>query len=258
MWSRRGWRVWANRLFVSHPRLGQWGYDALRVTRLSRSARGVTPFLKALRARGFRPQAILDVGANYGEWSRLAQGVFPQARFYLIEPQVEMMPFLDNFCATAPGSRRFLAGAAAQSGTRALTLWEDYQGSSFGPAESAEFLQQDRQRLLPVIAVDDLIAQGQMPIPDLVKIDVQGLELDVLQGATRCLGQSELFVLEASWLTAPGETTFTTLLNFMEAHGYALYDFLDFKRRPYDGALAQADVAFARQDGWLRREQRWD
>ena len=43
--------------------------------------------LRGLAARGFAPDLVLDAGANVGGWAALANAVFPEAAFRLIEPQ---------------------------------------------------------------------------------------------------------------------------------------------------------------------------
>jgi FkbM family methyltransferase len=73
----------------------------------------------------------MDVGANRGWWSKLAATVFPEARLTLIEPQEELLPDLEQFVSSHPGSRYILSGVGASEGRLPLTLWDDTMGSSF-------------------------------------------------------------------------------------------------------------------------------
>jgi len=118
-------RAQVNHLFVKYPALGQIGYDLLRVSGLDRSTRGTKSFYEKLAKQGFTPRTILDIGANYGGWSRIVNTVFNDAQFFLIEPQEEMRPFLDNFCARFSDSNWILAGAGAKRGELMLTVWDD-------------------------------------------------------------------------------------------------------------------------------------
>ena len=205
-------RARTNRVFVKYPALGQIGYEILRVTGVDRSTRGTKQFFKKLARQGFNPKAILDVGANYGGWSRAVRNVFKDAHFYLIEPQEEMQPFLDRFCALAPGSKWFLAGAGSEKGERLLTLWDDLQGSAFLTPEIQSTTPYMRQRSVPVVTIDGLITEGELPTPDLVKIDVQGFELEVLRGAIGCLGQTDVFIVETSLVHPLGDRPSTPTL----------------------------------------------
>ena len=64
--------------------------------------------LEDLKFRGLECKTLLDVGANCADWSRMAKTVFPTARFFLIEPQVEMKERLEQFCLEFENSRFFL------------------------------------------------------------------------------------------------------------------------------------------------------
>ena len=79
--------------------------------------------------------------------------------------------------------------------------------------------------------LDDL----DLPLPDVMKIDVEEHELEVLQGAETVLRQQKPMLIFENWL-AP-ETPETTLapLKFLEAQGYMFYQPL---WRMGDGSLA--------------------
>ncbi len=86
-------------------------------------------FLKALRKRGLVVKNILDVGAHDGQWSYMAAQIFPNANYYMIEPQVEMKEKLDQFYNNHNG-KWYLGAAGAAEGSLSLTVWPDFAGSS--------------------------------------------------------------------------------------------------------------------------------
>lgn len=221
-------------------------------------------FLEGLAARGFAPASVLDVGAHRGEWSRMARAVFPGASFLLVEPQREWAGALDGFCAETGragegGGAEWLAAAAgAEAGERVLAIDPAGGGSSLLPGTEGAAAMGAEARPVPVVTLDSLYAGGARPLPDLVKIDVEGMELEVLRGASSLLGSAELFVIEAAlYRYRVEQATFAELVAFMAGHGYVPYDFPWFLRRPLDGALGLCDVAFARAGGALRASDRW-
>jgi len=216
-------------------------------------------FLEDLAARGLRPAGVLDVGAHRGDWSRCARRVFPESRFTLVEPRAEMSGALLDFCRESPGSRYVLAGAGAIPGERTLAVFPDPDGSSLvlTPAESE--LRGLERRMVPLLTLDSLFDSHASPMPELVKLDVQGFELEALRGAPRILAAAELVILEVSFFPFMQNWPIVSeVIAFMAERGYEPYDLCGALRRPYDGALGQADVAFAKRNGRLRAHRLFD
>jgi FkbM family methyltransferase len=217
-------------------------------------------FLEDLKRRGLKCTSVLDVGANRAEWSRLAKKIFHEADFYLIEPQVEMIEYLEEFTEEFINSEYFLIGAGAKNDVLTLTIWDDLAGSSFLPHEDEKLLKEGKQRKVEIIKIDDLIESGKIKIPELIKLDVQGFELEALKGAKKTFGTTEVYILETSLFSfsdVPGMPIISDIINFMSDHDYVVYDFAGFLRRPLDGALGQCDVCFVKKDGFLRESNDW-
>ena len=216
-------------------------------------------FLQDIRHRGFCPQGILDVGAHRGDWTRKALGVFPEASVIMIEPQVEMRLFLERLVRDHSRAEWVCAGAGAHAGELPMAVDFDFDESSFLTLPDVTKLASGAQRMMPIVTIDEVLSVRSAFVPDLVKMDVQGFELKALQGATSLFGRTELFILETSLFQFAGGSNPTTrdIITFMSSANYDLYDITDFLRRPFDGALGQIDLAFARSDGFLRRSKAW-
>lgn len=216
------------------------------------------PFLLHLRSVGFAPSFVVDVGANRGRWTEMAKQVFPDAEFLLLEPQPEMREPLDALCRRLPGVRWLEVAAGAADEVRMQTIWEDLEGSSFLPRPDARRIASGEQRPAQVRRLDAILAESGGAIPDLIKLDVQGFELEVLSGAPSLFGETELFVLETSLYRFLDDLPILSeVVAFMAERGYEVYDVPGYIWRPSDGALGQLDVAFARRRGRLRRDDRW-
>jgi hypothetical protein len=109
-------------------------------------------------------------------------------------------------------------------------------------------------RSVPTIRLDETCRELGAPAPILMKLDVQGSELDVLEGAIETLQQTEVIIMEVSFFGFFREApTVVDVITSMAERGFVPYDILGLHHRPLDGALAQADIVFARHDSRLRK-----
>src|SRR5947209_3544653 len=63
---------------------------------------GMWDQLKILSRMGFRPDLIIDCGANIGQWTNTALSVFPKAMLHAIEPQAGCGEFLHAIAHSRP------------------------------------------------------------------------------------------------------------------------------------------------------------
>jgi FkbM family methyltransferase len=241
------------------PAMRRWVVSKLRdygweVRRNSNCIGEMTSFLRRLQQQGLAPTTILDVGAHKAEWSRDAHKVFPGAKFILIEPQVEMLPYLKAFCSESKGSRWELVGAGPSECEMVLNVWQDHlPGSSLLalPDDTASH----SERHVPIITIDSLL-HAESEIPQLVKLDIQGFELAALAGATKLFGVTQCFILEVSlFVSTPNRPLLADVVSFMNQRNYKVYDIPGFLRRPNDNALGEVDLAFALKGGVLDADQ---
>jgi FkbM family methyltransferase len=219
----------------------------------------IRSFLEDLRARGFTPKGILDVGANRGDWTRMALSIYPQAQIVMIEPQDEMDASLSALCRERFFCVHVKAGAGRTQCELIQTIWDDLGGSSFLPLPDGGQIESGRQRRTHVVSINSILAQYTDFHPDLVKLDIQGFELEALIGGSNLFGTTEVFVIETSLFSfMAGQPVTHEVISFMANRSYEVYDITEFVRRPYDGALGQVDIAFVKHDGLLRLSNRWD
>jgi FkbM family methyltransferase len=231
------------------------GFYARAVGHLSKVASStlVDHGLAVLRGRGFNPAAILDVGAYDGRWTMAVLRHFPAARVLMIEPQQGLRPALDAVCAQHPNVavRTALVGREDQAEVEFFQMETPYgsTGSSIY-AEQTSFAR--RSVKMPLRRLDAVVAEaGGGPFP-LVKLDVQGAELDVLAGAPEVVAQAELIVAELSVVDYnQGAPSAADVIAFLDARGFALFDLFPMARTP-DGALLQTDALFLRKDSACR------
>lgn len=218
-----------------------------------RDRSSVSGALDQVRRLDWQPRACIDVGAAFGDFTVACARVFRSARYLLVEPLEEYKVFLDKVVAELPEAYYSMVAAAAHSGSTEIHVHRDLVGSSlFGEAEGVQV--DGFKRTVHAATLDQLCYAHQITGPYLIKIDVQGAELEVLKGAGEVLRNTEYLILETSLFRFfIGGPQFDAVVEFMKSKGFVPYDILGLSYRPFDGALAQVDVAFVQEAGIFRR-----
>ena len=205
--------------------------------------------LRNAAKNGLAPGAIIDVGACQGNWSLAAREIFPGAKFLLIEANPECEAQLADTVRRLPGAafERTLLGPCAAT---AVPFFQMHEGSSVLPE-----LTNAPRRCVPLEmrTLDQVVGAHDLPGPWLLKLDVQGYELEVLKGGGETLARSEAVFLEVSFIPYNRDAPlFAEVVAWMRARGLVIYDLCSTRRRATDGALFQGDVLFVREDSALR------
>ena len=204
--------------------------------------------LERLRDVGFRPESIFDIGVATG--TRGLYSVFDDARYLLVDPLQESEPFMQVICAKFPGAAYVVAAVSAQPGEIELAVHPGLSGS--GAYLKGDF----ERRKVPAVTLDHLVDEHGLLGPFLVKIDVQGAEIQVMQGLQKHVDKAEIVVAEVSlWADRKksGSPTFAQLIAYFDSRGFVLYDVPAIAYRERDGAVAEMDLVFCRHDSDLRR-----
>jgi FkbM family methyltransferase len=180
--------------------------------------------------------------------------VFPESYFVLIEPlkifEHSLVSILKRYRGTY-----VLAAAGSRLGEVRFNVHENHLDGSSLYKESMGPEADGYEIAVPMIRLDDILEDRNLCGPYLIKIDVQGAELDVLDGAQRSLPKAEVIVLEVSMFEfLEGAPQFYDVVSYMKRHGFVAYDIVLGWNRPLDGALGQVDFAFVKEDGVFRRD----
>ena len=201
--------------------------------------------LARLGSLGFSPGVIYDIGAYRGGWTRLAAEVFPQAQFVLVEGNRDHAGEL-----AATGRRHVIAAlGAADGGARSFHVPRqgDVTGASLYVENTAHYADANLQvRAVETVRLDTLAAREKLPAPDLVKIDVQGAELEVLAGATETLRGAAALIVEVSLVDYnKGAPLLAEVIAAIDRLGFKCADLCEVHRNDRNFVL-QLDLLFAR------------
>ena len=186
--------------------------------------------LRHLRNLG-PPGLIVDVGANRGTSARSIWAVLPEANIVSFEPNPVHQRRLERIARSHPGYRYFVVALGERPG-RLTLYWPEYRGTAFSGLASAdraaargwlgaeEIYRFDAGHLrmreveVEIRTLDEFAFE-----PELIKIDVEGLEREVVLGAWKTIEACRPILLIES--VHPGDPIAT----LVEPLGYRLYAF---------------------------------
>jgi FkbM family methyltransferase len=212
--------------------------------------RSLPPILEHFKRLGLAPATVIDVGVGPGTFELYAG--LPDAQLVLVEPLAEWQGHMEAIKRARP-AEIVLAVAGPAAGETQISVHPVPWNSSVFGAPRGEDLEPE-WRTVPMVRLDDVVAAAGFTGPFVVKVDVEGAELEVLAGATNVLAETELVLLELSLFElVPGLAQFHEVVAWMHDHGFVLAELYDGHNRLLDGSLARLDGAFVRVDGRFRQ-----
>ncbi len=176
----------------------------------------------------FQFDTVIDVGANIGQFAVTAHCANPKARVFCFEPLGGCVVRLRGLAQDYPRLVIYDHGLGAQAaefdinvasnlGSSSILDFTDLQLETY-PGVTVVGKETIRVEALDTIATPEM-TQGRT----LLKMDVQGFELEVLKGAVATLENIEAIYLEASFLPLYADQPLATeLIVWLDQHGYGL------------------------------------
>jgi FkbM family methyltransferase len=214
--------------------------------------------LERLARIGFTPRLVFDAGAYQGDFARIIRNIWPGAEIASFEVQPAPLRRLQAAFANDGKLKVFpcLLGATAVEKV-ALNLNETASSILKDQNQNGGLLPSD---FFPMRTVDDIVrSEFGGRAPELLKMDVQGYELEILRGAEKSLPAIRAVLLEVNLIDIYKDVPLVgEVSEWLRQRGWVLYDICGFTRRPLDQALWQADMIFIPENSPLRASKKWD
>jgi len=139
--------------------------------------------MENMKELGFYPRTVIDVGVAYGTLPLLK--AFPKSKHILIEPLQEFEEAIRKLGEDYP-IEYINAAAGRYSGKVTFNIHRNITASSMYEETDGEYVD-GIKRIVNMIKLDQLIKKYEISDRVLLKVDVQGAELDVLDGAENLL-----------------------------------------------------------------------
>ena len=158
-----------------------------------------TEYLIKIRDQyNYNPIVVYDIGACVLHWTKAAKKVWADADFVAFEA-MDSAEFLYQ-----EADMKYNIGLLSNTDNREIEFYQNdfdpggnsyyVENSDINPA-AAVLYNQSHKRILKSTTLDNAVIAKKLPLPDLIKIDVQGSELDILKGAEETLKTAKHVIL---------------------------------------------------------------
>lgn len=198
--------------------------------------------------------AVLDIGANTGQFGAALRRAGFGGRIVSVEPLVDAYAQLTDRIAGDAAWSAERAAVSDTAGTLTINVAGNSVSSSVLPMLDRHAAAAPQSRYVateevPATTVDELVTRhGLQPDATLLKVDVQGYEKAVLDGAVKTLDSFAAVRCELS--LAPlydGQALLPAMVEFLADHGLDLWMIEPGFREPHTGRLLQLDGVFFRR-----------
>ena len=205
--------------------------------------------LNLLKNKNFSPNYIVDVGSGYGEWTKKLLKVFPKSDFYLFDADKNNLEKLDILKKKNKNINYKICLLTDDNKT--YNFYNMGYGSSIFEEQTSH-----NRNILEITSTtlnQELHNELKNQTNNLIKLDVQGSELKVLEGLRETINTFEVIILEVSIHNYNKDSPlFDKVMNYMNEKDYRLYDLFDLKRLGDNKSfLVQFDCVFVRKNSEL-------
>lgn len=222
------------------------GYHICKVSSLEKDiADGKYEWLQ-----NFGINTIIDVGANTGGFALFINKIIPSAKIYSFEPLFEVFEIFKKNTHHIENCTIFNVALGKFNGEEKFFKNEFSPSSSFLKIKEAHvtaFPETAKTTLekVSVKKLDSFIDSIDLKEKVLLKLDVQGYELNTLLGSIEILEFIDIIITEVSFYPLyENQTSFDEINSFLIENGFKYFGNFDQLLDPHDKKIIQADAIF--------------
>jgi len=182
-------------------------------------------YLKKLSS-DFRPRIIYDIGANVLMWQREAKKIWSDSDIVVFDA-IETAEFLYK-----ENNLKYHIGVLSDKDEKIVKFYENVEdpaGNSYykeiGHSNSEKLYPENGYTEKKTMSLTSVVKKNGFPMPDLVKIDVQGAELDILKGGMVVINNAKYLIIELQDTQYNrGAPLAEITIEFLRENGWGLVD----------------------------------
>lgn len=189
----------------------------------------------------FEPKSVLDIGANVGQFYNEIKNIFPNAYYYLIEGSENCRSALENL--NVDFSISLLSDVEKEVDFYVRKHEPRCTGNSIYREQTSFF--DDDQIVIEKLQTKTLSNLFNNQTFDLIKIDVQGSEIDIINGGLEIIKNAKGIILEVSLVEYnQNSPTKDFVYECMDNLGFTPVELIGNINHPITHELIQQDILF--------------
>ena len=146
---------------------------------------------------------IYDIGSSVLHWSQNAKNIWKNSKIYLFDGMTEMKLFYDEYNNKNNTTYEYNVGVLCDEDYKRISFYQSDElsgGNSYykeiGHPDSHTIFTENNIKQKIGMKLETIVEIKNIPLPDLIKIDVQGAELDILKGSMKIINNAKFLIVE--------------------------------------------------------------
>ncbi len=195
------------------------------------------------------PETIIDIGSNKGQFILLIEKIFPRKKIYSFEPIKEMIEKQKKFFKKRKNIFFYNLALGSSASFKEFLMTNRVDSSSFlkisqNQNKSKDYIVKEKRKI-KVNTLDNIFRDEKLYHPILIKMDVQGYELEVLKGSNNMLKKIDYILLEVSKNEMyKNQPTEEIIINYLKSLNFKIFktnDWVNIKNTNFK----QRDILFS-------------
>jgi FkbM family methyltransferase len=189
-------------------------------------------------------KTVLDIGCNQGHWAEIVTNCVPKTNIVCVDGNCNHKNAIDS------KGFRFVCACLSDK-EKEVSFYSNPHGDSFSTGrsyylETTQHFNADCYETIVTQTLDKIFSDD---IFDMIKMDIQGAELDALIGGKTLISKSKCLVLETAtglYDYNKGSPTQDMVVEWLKHNSFTPICSID--DLPYNGVVAHQDVLFVAND----------